>query len=395
MGNKSKGLARIAAVAFCGGLAGCSDSSPPAAPAETNNVPSAETGEADLDSLEALNSVLVKRVSDVVMERGGASPGTFVVTPFPVGTWEIGTVLQQYRSNEITHTVCSPLPDDGEMRGTSEAASFPAYSLSRQTNIEGGLDEAYFGGLLSVGGHLNFTSGIQFSVADASLELWSDAEVTQALASTSCLSVLTPGTTYRIVRGIVSGRREFGFELSEAGRGIVTAQAAAPDLQVSVGKRRWEVAVSDVRRAGLFAVVSEFTVPGAPGGAPSSSLPVLLVKPDAAVAEGVRGKVNMQRDSGDSSDDAIGVGRKLRAVGYDVASGIEEIPSDRMASGPQVRYFRPEDVSEADGVWQILRARCPGARLVTLRIPSLPGEIEVRSSCRRGAGDASGSRAGG
>jgi hypothetical protein len=176
--------------------------------------------------------------------------------------------------------------------------------------------------------------------------------------------------TYRLVRGLVIGRRQFAFSMKKGGGAGLKVPKVA-NFKIDVGGGGSTVTVSDDQIGGFLAVVSQFTVPENP------ATTAQLAKPTAAAASIEGGTIYVQRDAEDSPQNAKAVVDALAASHINVETNVQKIPSAKMPSDAQVRYFRPEDKAKAEGVLATLTSRYPAAKLVALRLPSPPGQLEV------------------
>jgi hypothetical protein len=321
-------------------------------------------------SLDSLYDALAARVNT----RVGGSSDDFLVTPIPFGEWEVGTVLQESRSIPVTFNACRPAVDDAEVRTQDVPTLFPGYSMNRAVSIEAGLDAAVFQGALGASASASEDQTVGLAIADAATQMWSDVGFGQMLEKPTCRAALKAGTTYRLVRGLVSGKRQFVFGVKDAAA-VKADLPAIANFKVEVGGDGTRVTVADDHSAGFLAVVSQFKVPADPVAKATLMRPVLAAVQGDSAPEG--GAIYLQRDSSDNSESGNAVVQNLKAAQLSVAAGVERIPTEKMPSVAQVRYFRPEDQAKAERTLAVLKGQYPDAKLVALRIPSPPGQLEV------------------
>jgi hypothetical protein len=355
----------------CALLPACNLKKPPADPATATSTspPIAANTSVPVNGFDDLFASLAARVSDKV-NGVGTHPDDFVITPIPLGQWNVGTVLQAERSVPVTFSACRPASTDPEVNTEAIPNLFPTYTMKRDISFDAGLDAGVFKGLLAANGNVKLQDTVLFEIDAPATTLWSDVGISQMLASTGCRGVLKPGSTYRLVRGIVIGRRQFSVGVQKDGG----AQLQVPTIahfKAEVAGDGSTVKFADDQPEGFLAVLSQFQVP------PDKAASVVIARPAAAQTDPAAAKTFVQRDSADNPAKAKRVIEDLRAAGILVESQVEKVPSNRMPSIPQVRYFRAEDRESAEKVLGVLRSRYPEAKLVALRFPSPPGQLEV------------------
>jgi hypothetical protein len=346
-------------------------------PSTTDGTPvsPADSGKANQDvqslsSLDALYDALATRVNQRV---GGAPSDDFLVTPIPFGEWGVGTVLESTRAVPVTFSKCTPPDGDPEVQTLPAPTLFSSYSMSRDIGVSAGLDEGVLKGLADANAQADFSQTVALDIADAETKMWSNVGFNQMLKSDACRGVLEPGMTYRLVRGLVLGRRQFEFSVKNTGSGTVSVPSIA-NFTINVGGNGSTVTVSDATTSGFLAVVSQFTVPASPTAAAALVKPTETAGPDPS---GSAGTIFVQGDADDSPEHGRSVIAALTAARIKVAPSVEKLAAAKLPKQAQVRYFRPEDKQKAEGVLATLKDRYPDAKLVALRLPSPPGQVEV------------------
>jgi hypothetical protein len=87
--------------------------------------------------------------------------------------------------------------------------------------------------------------------------------------------------------------------------------------------------------------------------------------------------VYVQRDKADGSDNADKVLALLTEQRFDVAGQVESIPTDKMPTLAQVRYFNASDEAVADKALAILRQIYPSAAKLFVGLKAPKGQLEV------------------
>jgi hypothetical protein len=227
-----------------------------------------------------------------------------------------------------------------------------------------------FEGIAKAGVKASQDSSIRLSVNDTMLDVWSDIGLTGALSTDSCRKALKSQATYRLVRGLVKGKREFVVNLSRTGSASVEAIKVG-NFQLEVGGGGSTMKVSDAKPEAFVMVLSEVTLPA------TKTEKVRVAAPSSPAVLSGGSRIYVQQDSADSA----AVGKKtvslLQAQKLNVTELVERIPTSKMPKLPQVRYFREADEAKAAEVLSIVRREYPQAQLVALRIPVPEGHVEV------------------
>lgn len=352
-------------------LAGCPDSNKPPQPGgAASSSPSIPSAKADLfSSFDGFNEALAKRVSDRI--TGTDKPmEDFRVVPVTGAAYPVGTLLRRSPLIPVTASACLPPHDDPEVMSSPAPTLFPTYTMTRKVAANIGLDEAVFEGIAKAGLSAAQDSNVNLSISETTLNLWTDTGLNAVLSAKSCRQALQPGTTYRLVRGLVKGKREFVFGLNRTGQADVKLSHIA-NFQAEVSGGGSAMKVSDPQPEVFVMVVSDVAVPSI------ITERLKVAAPSAAPAPGSGNKVFVQQDSADNPVNGNKIVQSLQAQGLDVASVVERIPTSKMPSSAQVRYFRAEDEAKAEQVLKVLKAQYPEARLVALRLPAPEGQLEV------------------
>lgn len=318
-------------------------------------------------SFDSFNEALAKRVTDRIT---GKPIPDFLVLALQGGAYPVGTLLRQNQFIPVAASACQPLENDKEVISTSAPTLFPTYSMTRKVAGSIGLDESVFNGLAQVGLSAVQDSSVNLSISETALDVWTDSGVRAGLSSDSCRKVLEPSITYRLIRGLVKGKREFVFGLNRAAKAGVTVSKIA-NFNAEVSGDGSTMKISDTKPETFVIVVSEVTVP------PTKTEQIKLTAPSTPPTPTSGGKVYVQQDSSDNPANGKKIVELLKEQKLNVASLVEKIPTSKMPSSTQVRYFRAEDESKAEEVLRTLKKEYPEAKLVALRVPAPAGQLEV------------------
>lgn len=340
-------------------LYGCPDRNTPVpAPAP---VPKVDV----FSSFDDFNDALAKRVT----QRITSDPiPDFLVVAVQGGSYPVGTLLRQSQMIPVSAAACQPPSGDREVMSTSAPTLFPSYSLNRKVAGSMGLGEAVFQGMATAGFSAAQDSTVNLSIGDTTLDVWSDTGMMTVLESDACRKALKSG--YRLVRGLVRGRREFSFGVSRTANANATVKNIA-NFQIDLSGGGSVVKVADAKAEEFVMVLSEVMLPASPAA------DIALTTPTVAAPTQSRHQIYVQQDSADSPALGKRFVQLLSDLKFDVSPLVERVPTSRMPSSPQVRYFHAEDESKAAQVLSTLKQDYPGAVLTPLRVPAPAGQLEV------------------
>ena len=320
-------------------------------------------------TFDEFNDSVAARVTERITGKKDQMPD-FRVVAVTAGAYVVGTLLRHDQFIPVTASACLPPQGDLELSSIPAPTMFPSYSISQSVAVNVGLDDAVFEGLGQAGFGLKQDKSISLSVAEATIELWSDLGLKAALSSASCRGALEAGKTYRLVRGRVRGTRSFSFGLNRTGQANL-GLAKVGNFEAKIGGDGSTIRVTDAGPVAFVLVLSDVTVPA--GGEKT----VKVAAPSAAMATSAGGLVYIQQDATDGSSSGAKVKQLLQRKNLPVASAVEKVSTDKMPRTAEVRYFHPEDEPRAAAAAAELRQEYPSTKVVFFRIPAPKGQLEV------------------
>ena len=315
-------------------------------------------------SVDALSEELARRTQK---QLGKADDFQIVVTQ---ANYPIGTLLRQGSTIPIDYSACLPTAAPPVVGAPS---LFPSYSLSRETAAAFGLDEAVLKGIAKAGANLSRTNAVKLDFADSSLSTLSDRDIKRIAAVPACAELLAEGPVW-LVRGYVFGKRSFHFDRAQANdANLQVSKIASFDVKLADGNSA--VVVSDSGPVGFLQIVSALAPAARADAAQAPNAAAIAVVKPVAIQRA--GKVYVQRDAGDQSGTDTKVVAALDAANLRVVPKIEVVPTEKMPTVAQVRYFNDGDLELAETARTALAASFQDARVVRIALPSPPGQLEV------------------
>lgn len=347
----SGGQIRVVAVAavVLSGLAACKEPPPPPPPPDPG---------VRLSSYDDFNRDLATRIARVL--GSGATPD-FQVVATPVSD-PIGTLYRKGRSVAVDDSSCRPgtNPDARSMPN-----AFPSYSFGSTLAGELGIDSGVVQAVANAGASLSNEASFSFAVASARLQALSEKALQDVVATQACRAAILKDMV--LVRGYVTGQRSF----STTGKVAAGASAGVTkigSLNISVSANG-AVTISDDEPQAFLQVITE-VVPSATVSAP--------VKFSAPMQVAGTGRIYIQQDRSDDPRKGSELARTLQSAGFkNVSPQVEKTAAGRTPNTAQVRYFNDADKAKASELLKKLQQQYPDARLVSMKLPAPPGQLEV------------------
>jgi hypothetical protein len=139
----------------------------------------------------------------VLMQFGGGSDFSVIVatTAYP-----LGTLLRATGSvpADLEDCVPAPLP-----KAFAAQHLFPSYTMSRDTALAANLGSGALQGLDSAGVNLEQSQAIQYTIADAQIQIMDDKSVEQVTGQGNCGKYVSAHPGMRLIRGTVLGKMTF------------------------------------------------------------------------------------------------------------------------------------------------------------------------------------------
>lgn len=312
----------------------------------------------------------------------------------------IGTLFIPGRSLDLDEDACrvDPAP------ASYTAGAFPDFTVQDSVAASVGLSPAVTRSLASAGAQLARGSTVTIHFDVLKRQYLDDHKLAELLKRPACLAALSAGPV-SMIRGYFRGQRSFILSTKNGGK-LDASLSKVANFDIARGSGDSSVTLKDAGDFGFLQLYTQVaatpaaattTVPvehgrlppigpmpapgpprspaapsAAPGVAPTTAVVTVAAAPIAA-----QGRVYLQRDVLDDSHADGAVAAALTAAGFPVVPKVEAVPSRKMPTSAQVRYFNATDLAVAVRALALLRASFPGARLVRVALPSPSGQLEV------------------
>lgn len=323
----------------------------------------------------------------VLKQFGGGSDFSVIVatTAYP-----LGTLLRATGSVPADLEDCVPAPPPSPFAAQH---LFPSYTMSSDTALVANLGSGALQGLNSAGVNLKQSQNIQYTIADAQIQIMDDKSVEYVTAQGDCGKFISshPGT--RLIRGTVLGKMTFLVKVDNPA--TVKAQLAKiGGFSINDNPGSSTLSIADNESQPIVLLLSEFgtsrnaSVSATTPTPVQVAVPVLHPAPPIPPPPGpglppaptkVGPHMDVQEDATDTPEAGTRVVQLLRR-GWptaNVESQVQKIPPQNMPDVAQVRYFNASDEVSANRCVEILKQAYPNARAVRIGLPSTKGELEV------------------
>jgi hypothetical protein len=278
---------------------------------------------------------------------------------------------------------------------------FPSYTMSSDTAMSANLGSGVLEGLSSAGVNLKQSEDVQYTIADAEIQIMDDKSVERVTGQGDCGKYIASHPGMRLIRGAVLGKMTFTVKVDDP----ASAKAQLSKLggfSVSDDPGSSSLNVADNQSEPIVELLSEFgSGPSAPGAlsmptpvqtAPSEAPRLKMApaqspahaqhksSPATQASEAPTGPhMFVQMDAKDSPSSGAKVIQLLHAgwPSANVEPQVQLIPTQKMPDTAQVRYFNQSDAAIANRCLAILQKAYPNARAVRIGLPSPKGQLEV------------------
>jgi hypothetical protein len=309
----------------------------------------------------------------VLKQFGGSSDFSVIVatTAYP-----LGTLLRATGSvpADLEDCVPAPLP-----KPFAAQHLFPSYTMSSDTALAANLGSGALRVLDSAGVNLKQTHNIQYTIADAQIQIMDDKSVEHVTGQGDCGNFISGHPGMRLIRGTVLGKMTFTVKVDNPA--TVKAQLAKIggfSINDNPGSSTFSIADNDSQP--IVQLLSEFGTSQNASVSPTTPKPVEAAVPSRSPASvDVRAHMYVQEDATDTPEAGTKVLQLLRK-GWptaNVESQVQKIPTQKMPDVAQVRYFNAPDEAFANRCVEILKQAYPNARAVRIGLPSPKGQLEV------------------
>jgi len=308
----------------------------------------------------------------VLKQFGGGSDFSVIVatTAYP-----LGTLLRATGSvpADLEDCVPAPLP-----KPFAAQHLFPSYTMSSDTALAANLGFGALQGLDSAGVNLKQSQDIQYTIADAQIQIMDDKSVEQVTGQGNCGKYISGHPGMRLIRGTVLGKMTFTVKVDNPA--TVKAQLAkVGGFSINDNPGSSTLSIADNESQPIVELLSEFGTSQNASVSPTTPKPVEAVASRSPASVDVGAHMYVQEDATDTPEAGTKVVQLLRK-GWptaNVESQVQKIPTLKMPDEAQVRYFNASDEAFANRCVQILKQAYPNARVVRIGLPSPKGQLEV------------------
>lgn len=289
---------------------------------------------------------------------------------YPIGTLlRLDKVIPIAECKPTTEPTAAPAP-----------TMFPDYKLSKSLAISLGLDNAVLTQIAELGASAKDGDTFSYQIKDAVVKVLNDKHLKELISQKECLDAMG-GQPVRLVRGSVSGQRDFVLSTTTTGE-LKGKVAKVGSFEVSGGIGNSDISIKDTSAKAFLQVVSLVTPPppsgdpAKPGAIVTSAATITAIPASPAASTAEPGKVYVQQDKTDTADTASLVAGLQKS--YSVSGTVEKIASAKMPKDPQVRYFNEQDRDKAERITAELKTKgYATAEPVRLGLPAPKGQVEV------------------
>ena len=309
----------------------------------------------------------------VLRQIGGGSDFSVIVatTAYP-----LGTLLRATGSvpADLEDCVPAPLP-----KPFAAQHLFPSYTMSRDTALAVNLGSDALQGLDSAGVNLRQSQDIQYTIADAQIQIMDDKSVAQVTGQGNCGKYVSDHPGMRLIRGTVLGKMTLTVKVDNPAT-VKARLAKIGGFSINDNPGSSTLSIADNDSQPIVELLSEFGTSQNASVSPTTPKPVAAVVSSRSPASvNVGAHMYIQEDAADTPEAGRNVVQLLRK-GWPTAiveSKVQKIPTQNMPDVAQVRYFNASDEALANRCLQILKQEYPTARVVRIGLPSPRGQLEV------------------
>ena len=303
---------------------------------------------------------------------GGSDFSVIVATT----AYPLGTLLRATGSvpADLEDCVPAPLPKPFDAQHL-----FPSYTMSSDTALAANLGSGALQGLDSAGVNLKQSQNIQYTIADAQIQIMDDKSVEHVTRQGDCGKYISGHPGMRLIRGTVLGKMTFTVKVDNPA--TVKAQLAKiGGFSINDNPGSSTLSIADNESQPIVQLLSEFGTSQNASVSPTTPKPVEAPAPSRSPASvDVRAHMYVQEDATDTPEAGTRVVQLLRK-GWptaNVESQVQKIPTQKMPNVAQVRYFNASDEAFANRCLLILKQAYPNARAVRSGLSSPKGQLEV------------------
>jgi hypothetical protein len=251
--------------------------------------------------------------------------------------------------------------------------------MSRNTALAANLGSGALQGLDSAGVNLKQSQDIQYTIADAQIQIMDDKSVAQVTGQGNCGKYVSDHPGMRLIRGTVLGKMTFTVKVDNPAT-VKARLAKIGGFSIKDNPGSSMLSIADNESQPIVELLSEFGTSQNASVSPTTPRPVAAaVSSRSPASVDVGAHMYIQEDATDTPDAGRNVVQLLRK-GWPTAiveSKVQKIPTQKMPDVAQLRYFNASDEALANRCVQILKEEYPNARVVRIGLPSPKGQLEV------------------
>jgi hypothetical protein len=292
-----------------------------------------------------------------------------------LASYPIGTLLRATGSLQADSEDCLP---ESLPKASSAPHLFPSYTITVDTAFSANLK---LSAIQSAGANLRQTQNVQYQIADTMIRNMDDRSVDLVTSKPACGQYISSHPGVRLIRGAVTGKMTFTIKVSNPGS-VKARLASIGGFTIEDNPDSSTLSIVDKQSEPIVLLLSEFgNSPTAAAGAKPTPKPVtpLVAAQRSPASNEIRPHIFVQMDAQDNPASGARVVQVLHGEWptANVESNVERIPTEKMPTTAQVRYFNASDESIAERCAGILKSSFASVRVVRVGLPSPQGQLEV------------------
>ena len=357
---------------------------------------------ADFDGLQQFLADQVRAKFDLGTSPVAVAPASF----------DVGTLLDPMQAWPSDYDDCKPAPLPPPI---SAGHLFPSYQLNSSTAVSTTLGSDALQGLTDTSLKLAHQSKIVYSIDDVQVQLMDVKTVEQVTGKGACGTYLAAHPGVRLIRGIVTGKISFQV-ITDNPSAMSAKLPKLVNVSVTDDPDSSTVTVADEQSSEILQMLAVFSPPpaAAPADASAVKVPAPVMMPAMQLAPASAGggaapvlaqptneaaplqplppavppptpavpavaRVYLQQDANDDPNAGAKLATELQATwpAAKIEPKIEKVPSARMPTAAQVRFFNAGDAAIAAVCQDHLKSLGINARVVRIGLTAPQQQLEV------------------
>jgi hypothetical protein len=344
----------------------------------------------DFDDLQA------KLRDRVFQEYGGAAAGSDFQAIVATPDSSIGTLIRAGGSLPADSSDCIPTPLP---KPVPHGGLFPEYNLSSSTAISANLGPNAVQALSSSDLNLGSSSTLTYKIDDPQIQIIADNTVEGLTRTGNCHDYIQAHPGLRFIRGMVTGKITYIVHSDHPASAKAQLLKDFGKISVADDPGNSTLSISDAESQPIVDLLTIF--PAAVTTAAAATMETMAMNhalnhhnyqsggnaafsppatsPDRAPASVAGPRVYVQADVLEPAASSASVVQQLAAAWPSamIIPRVERVPSARMPTVAQVRFFNDGDQALAQNCLAILKEKYPNARIVRIGLSSPAGQLEV------------------